>query len=60
MLAFVVGVLVGSGVTILAIGFFAALIEEDEKRQAEAHARKIREEHDRQAKNMESWYRGLY
>lgn len=61
MLAFIVGVLTGSGLAILVIGFFAALAEEDEKRQAEAQARKIREEHGLKAKtDLESWYRGLY
>jgi hypothetical protein len=40
MLAFVVGVLVGSGAALLIIGFIAAVDEEDERRHMEALARK--------------------
>lgn len=44
MLAFVVGVLVGSGAALMIIGFIAAVDEEDERRYMAARVRKIEHE----------------
>lgn len=44
MLAFVVGVLVGSGAALLIVGFIAAVDEEDERRYMAARVRSIERE----------------
>lgn len=56
MLAFVVGVLFGAGVTVLILGFLAVVADEDERRQVERRQR-IREADRKRMDELEAHYR---
>ena len=56
VLAFVVGVLFGAGVTVLILGFMAVVADEDERRQVERRQR-IREADRKRMDELEAHYR---
>lgn len=57
MLAFVVGVLFGAGVTVLILGFLAVVADEDERRQVERRQQILEADRKRIKDGLEAHYR---